>query len=223
VKILVVEDDRKLARFLQRVLSEEGHVVDCCASGAHAFAQASSGVYGVMVLDWMIPDFDGLEVCRKLREAGNHIAILMLSARGGVAERVMALEVGADDYLTKPFEIDELNARVKALTRRTSGEYSRPQLGPLTLDRIERRAIVDGREVEMTPREFNVLVYLALRPNQLVTRTELLAQVWETHFDPESNVVDVCMNRVRDKLGQHAWMIETVRGRGYRLRTQKEP
>jgi DNA-binding response OmpR family regulator len=217
VKILVVEDDRKLARFLQRVLSEEGHIADVCVSGSDALVQARSGIYGLILLDWMIPEQDGLGVCRELRRGGCEIPIMMLTARGELPERVMGLEAGADDYLSKPFEVDELVARVKALLRRSSARV-RLTLGALEIDREERRARVAGAPVELTAREFAVLLHLAQRAGDVVTRTELLTQVWATQFDPESNVVEVHVSRLRDKLGEAATLIETVRGRGYRLR-----
>jgi DNA-binding response OmpR family regulator len=220
VKILVVEDDRKLASFLQRVLVEEGYTVDVCSSGTAAFTQARTGIYGLIILDWMLPDLDGLEVCRRLRGAGFAVPILMLTARGEVSERVLALNSGADDYLIKPFEVEEFVARVNALLRRSTGHPSL-KLGALEIERESRRALVESKVLELTSREFGLLLHLAHRAGQVVTRTELLAQVWSTQFDPESNVVEVHVSRLRDKLGEHAWMIETVRGRGYRLRASR--
>jgi DNA-binding response OmpR family regulator len=221
VKILVVEDDRKLARFLQRVLSEEGYTADWCQSGADALGQAESGLYNLVVLDWMIPDLDGLELCRRLRRLGSTVPILMLTARGELKERVLGLDSGADDYLVKPFEIDELLARVHALLRRSVGQATL-KLGLLAIDRANRSALLDGRPLELTAREFSLLVHLALRAGRVVTRSELLSHVWSTQFDPESNVVEVHVSRLRDKLGPHAALIETVRGRGYRLRAEQD-
>jgi DNA-binding response OmpR family regulator len=217
VKILVVEDDRKLARFLQRVLSEEGYTVDVCASGNDALVQGRSGIYALVLLDWMIPDLDGLEVCRLLRRASSTVPIMILTARGELSERVIGLDAGADDYLVKPFEVEELLARVKALLRRSTGPLLL-RLGALEIDREDRSVRVGGAAVDLTTREFNLLLHLAHRAGQVVTRTELLTQVWSTQFDPESNVVEVHISRLRDKLGAHADLIETVRGRGYRLR-----
>ena len=219
IKILVVEDDRKLALFLRRVLSEEGYLVDASGSGPEALAQGRSGIYNLVVLDWMLPDLDGLEVCRQLRRAGSVASILMLTARGEVSERVLGLNAGADDYLVKPFEVEELIARVHALLRRSQG-HARQRLGLLELDRESRRALLAGHALDLTTREFNLLLQLAHREGQVVTRSELLSRVWSTRFDPESNVVEVHVSRLRDKLGEHAWMIETVRGRGYRLRAE---
>jgi DNA-binding response OmpR family regulator len=219
VKILVVEDDRKLARFLQRVLSEEGHTADVCSRGADALEQVRAGIYSLVLLDWMLPDLDGLEICRQLRRSSVTVPIMMLTARGEVSERVLGLDSGADDYLVKPFEVEELVARVNALLRRSSGS-SQLKLGPLEIDRDRHKASLEGKVIDLTTREFSLLLHLAFRVGQVVTRTELLAQVWSTNFDPESNVVEVHISRLRDKLGEHAWMVDTVRGRGYRLRTE---
>jgi two-component system OmpR family response regulator len=221
VKVLVVEDDRKLASFLSRVLTEEGYTVDVCGNGGDAVKQVQSGLYGLVLLDWMLPDSDGLEVCRVLRRDGNNTPIILLTARGEVKERVLGLEAGADDYMVKPFEVEELVARVAAVLRRAAGLASL-KIGPLELDRAERRARLDGKLVELTTREFSILLHLALKAGRVVKRAELLAQVWSTQFDPESNVVEVHMSRLRDKLGEHEWMVDTVRGRGYRLRAHKD-
>jgi DNA-binding response OmpR family regulator len=220
VKILLAEDDRKLALFVSRVLTEEGYTVDTCATGTDALAQAKSGIYDLALLDWMLPGGDGLDVCRRLRRDGVGLPILMLTARGEVRERVMGLDAGADDYLVKPFEVDELVARVNALLRRAAG-HGRLQLGALAIDPMTRAASLGGASLDLTHRELALLHHLAARNGDVVTRSELLSRVWSTQFDPESNVVEVQMSRLRDKLGDYAWMIDTVRGRGYRLRTEK--
>ncbi|KIG13524.1 Two-component response regulator [Enhygromyxa salina] len=222
MKILVVEDDAKLARFLVRVLIEEDYVADSCAEGGEAITRALSGVYDAVVLDWMLPDIDGVSVCRTLRERGSGIPILMLTARGELNERVLGLRAGADDYLVKPFEIEELLARLYAVLRRSVSEGVLVA-GPLQIDRLERRATLDGRVIELTVREMALLVHLALRADQVVTRSAILSRVWGMNFDPESNMIEVHISRLRDKLGAHATMIETVRGKGYRLRTQQQP
>jgi DNA-binding response OmpR family regulator len=221
MRILVVEDDQKLAGFLARVLTEEGYSVDRCATGADAMAQARTGVYELLLLDWMLPDLDGLELCRQLRRDGLSVPILMLTARDQVRERVLALDAGADDYLVKPFEIEELVARINALLRRAKG-HARLKLGPLDIDRAQRRVLLDGEPLELTTREMALLLHFAHRVDRVVTRSELLSQVWSIHFDPESNVVEVHISRLRDKLGKQSWMIETVRGRGYRLRVRND-
>jgi DNA-binding response OmpR family regulator len=216
VKVLVVEDDAKLSRFLVRALSEEGLTVDACARGGDAVTQASSGIYDLLVLDWMLPDTDGLAVCRALRQAGLTTPILMLTARGELRERVLGLETGADDYMVKPFEIEELLARVRALLRRASG-FTRLAVGTLEIDRMARTVRLDGAMLELTAREYALLLDLMHHAERVVTRTELLARVWGTSFDTGTNLVEVHVSRLRDKLGERAWMIETVRGTGYRL------
>jgi len=221
VKLLVAEDDRKLASFLRRVFVEEGYVVDTCASGQDAVAQAESGVYDLLVLDWMLPGLDGLEVCRRLREGGATLPILMLTARGEVSERVLGLQAGADDYLLKPFEVEELLARVQALLRRSVG-HGRLQAGALLIDQVQHRVTVGGETLQLTQREFTLLLHLVHQRHRVVSRSELWSAVWSLQFDPESNIVEAHMSRLRTKLGRHAWMIDTVRGRGYRLRTEPD-
>jgi DNA-binding response OmpR family regulator len=220
VKLLVIEDDTKLARLLTRVLQEEGYVVDTCAKGEAGLRQATTGLYDLVVLDWMLPDVDGLSLCRRLRELGSALPILMLTARSELSERVMALDTGADDYVVKPFEIEELVARIRALLRRVTG-LRKIRVGTLELDPDQRRVTLGSTPLELTAREQSLLSYLARRADQVVTRSELLAHVWSTQFDPGSNLVEVHVSRLRDKLGRAAWMIETVRGLGYRLRSRR--
>jgi DNA-binding response OmpR family regulator len=220
LKLLVIEDDPKLARLLTRVLQEEGYVVDGCSEGEPGLRQAQSGLYDLVVLDWMLPDLDGLSLCRRLRELGTSLPILMLTSRSELSERVMALDAGADDYMIKPFEIEELLARVRALLRRVAG-VGKTSVGPLSIDTRYRRAMLGATQLDLTTREYDMLSHLARRADQIVTRSELLAHVWSTRFDPGSNLVEVHMSRLRDKLGHSAWMIETVRGSGYRLRATR--
>lgn len=219
MKVLIVEDDEKVARFIARVLGEEGFVTDLCVSGTDAVRQASAVTYDVVLLDWMLPDLDGLAVCRELRRCGTVTPIIMLTARGEVRERILGLEAGADDYVVKPFEIDELLARIQAVLRRTHG-FGRMQLGALEIDRLQRRVTLGARTLDLTAREYTLLLFLAHQADRVVARSELLSQVWSTQFDPGSNLVDVHISRLRDKLGEHAWMIDTVRGKGYRLRQE---
>lgn len=221
VKVLVVEDDTKLSRFLVRVLVEEGLAADACATGTDALTQALHGIYDLVILDWMLPDIDGLSVCRNLRQAGRSTPILMLTARGELRERVLGLETGADDFLVKPFEVEELVARVRALVRRSTG-FAKLSVGSLDIDRIGRDVVLKGRALDLTAREYALLLDLVHHAEKVVTRSELLARVWGTTFDPGSNLVEVHISRLRDKLGDHAWMIETVRGAGYRL-TSTQP
>ncbi|MEP7121608.1 MAG: response regulator transcription factor [Byssovorax sp.] len=222
MKILVVEDDVKVSRFLVRVLQEEGYATDACATGQHGVEQGRTGGYDLILLDWMLPDLDGLSVCRELRGLGVATPILMLTARGETGERVLGLEAGADDYVVKPFELEELVARVRALLRRSAG-FACFRCGDIEIDRLGHRANLAGRPLDLTAREYALLLHLAYRTDRVVTRTMLLSQVWGTSFDPGSNLVEVHVSRLRDKLGDHAWMIETVRGAGYRLRTRSTP
>lgn len=194
-------------------------MVDLCKSGTDGLAQAKLGVYDVIVLDWMLPDLDGIAVCRELRAAGDTTPILMLTARGELRERVLGLDAGADDYLVKPFELDELLARVRALVRRR-GALTKVRCGPLEVDIQTRRVTLHGTTVSLTTREYALLLHLVRNAGRAVSRSELLSQVWETNFDPSSNILEVHVSRLRDKLGNEAWMIETVRGIGYRIRSQ---
>jgi two-component system OmpR family response regulator len=220
MKVLVVEDDRKLARFLQRMLTEEGYTTDLCSNGADALVQVRSGIYDLVLLDWMIPGMDGLQVCRELRRSGSNVPILMLTARSELGERVMALKTGVDDYVVKPFEIDEVLARVAALLRRSMGQHVL-RIGDLEIDRVDRTAKLAGNVMELSTREFDLLAFLAANADQVVTRSKLMTEVWSTQLDSQSHLIDVGINRLRDKLGAHAWMIETVRGRGYLLRPER--
>jgi len=223
MKVLVVEDNKKLARFLQRALHEEGYVVDIVEDGAEALNQSSNIEYDLVILDWMLPRTDGITVCRTLRGRGSGIPILMLTARAEVSERILGLDAGADDYLPKPFDLGELLARVRALGRRGVGSEGVVRVGPLVLDRLERHATLNGQIVELTPREFALLTYLARESGRVVPRTELLRKVWETTYDPGSNVVDAHIKKLREKLGDQASLIETVRGVGYRIGTMDPP
>ena len=217
MKILVVEDNKKLALFLKRALLEEGYVVDLSASGSTALRQAQAIPYDLIVLDWMLPDMDGLAMCRELRALGSSSMVLMLTARAELSERVAGLDAGADDYVTKPFDLGELLARVRALARRGLGGDLTIRIGPLVVDRGERRVLLEGKRMSLTPREFSLMAHLAREAGRAVPRTELLNKVWETTFDTGSNVVEAHVKNLREKLGEHGSMIQTVRGVGYRL------
>jgi len=223
MKILVVEDNRKLASFLSRALTEEGYTVDVVVDGITAIEQIQALPYDLVILDWMLPEMDGLSVCRELRRKGCPVPILMLTARAEVPERIAGLDAGADDYLAKPFDLGELLARVRARGRRSAFAETTVRVGPLVVDRAERRALIDGKKIDLTPREFALLAYLAREAGRVVPRTELLAKVWETSFDPGSNVVEVHVKNIRDKLGTFASLIETVRGIGYKLAPIQAP
>lgn len=217
MKVLVVEDNPKLARFLQKAFVEEGYAVDCVSDGETATQQVAQTNYDIIVLDWMLPGMDGLTFCRMLRERGSVIPILMLTARAETSEKIAGLDAGADDYLPKPFDLGELLARARALMRRGSNAEVVLRVGGLCIDRLERKATVDSRVLDLTPREFTLISLLAREAGRVVPRTELLRQVWETSFDPGSNIVDAHIKNLREKLGTAAKMIETVRGVGYRM------
>lgn len=217
MKVLVVEDDKKLARFLAQALTEEGYVVDACSRGRDALEQARHITYALIVLDWMLPDLDGVTVCRELRSSANKVPILMLTARGEVGERVTGLDAGADDYMTKPFELEELLARVRAAIRRGQSEPQTVRVGTLSLDSVEHIVHVAGNRIDLTPREYSLLALLAKNAGRVVPRSEILSQVWETVRDPGSNVIEVNVKNVREKLGAVGPAIETVRGVGYRM------
>jgi DNA-binding response OmpR family regulator len=215
MKLLVVEDNPKVARFLVRALTEEGHAVDQVGDGERALEQIEAVSYDAVVLDWMLPGMDGVAVCRAARDRGVKTPILMLTARSEVGEKILGLDAGADDYLSKPFDLGELLARVRALGRRGSGSPTL-KLGPLTLDPVARKAMIDGHAIELTSRELALLAYLVQHAGRAVSRSELLQKVWSTSFDPSSNVVEVHVKNLREKLGAHDAMVETVRGVGYR-------
>ena len=220
MRILAVEDDDRLVPLLQRGLGEEGHTVDACMTSADALGQAQTIAYDVILLDWMLPDGDGLSLLRAWRDRGVDTPVLMLTARGAVAERVLGLRTGADDYLVKPFDFAELLARIEVLARRRDGEAARLRVGDVTLD-SRRRALVRGdREVALTAREFTLCALLLRRAGEVLTRSELLAAVWGPNFDGEPNVLDVYVGYLRGKLaqlGDDAPAIRAQRGVGYRL------
>lgn len=218
MKALVLEDDPKLARLVGLVLRQEGYAVDLCATGTDALRLAEIAVHSLIVLDWVVPEIDGLAVCRELRRRGMVTPILMLSGRTEIRERVLGLDTGADDFLVKPFAVEELVARTRALCRRTLG-YARVRCGILEIDRLERQAFLQGRKLPLTARELALLMRLAMHADQVVTRTDLLASVWDTSLDTGSNPIEAAVSRLRDKLGPHAALLETVRGVGYRLRS----
>jgi len=220
MKILVVEDDRKVAGFIEQGLREEGYAVDVAPDGEQATMLAHVYEYDMIVLDVMLPKKTGLQVATELRREGRSTPILMLTARDTTEDVVRGLDAGADDYLTKPFKFDELLARVRALIRRGgAGRTEILKYGALELDRLKHKVRVDTRHVDLTPKEFHLLQHFLLHPEEVVRRTELLEKVWDMHFDPESNVVDVHVGNLRRKLKTAAGkeLIQTVRGVGFRL------
>jgi two-component system OmpR family response regulator len=221
VRILVVEDEPKMAALLRRGLREEGLVADVAITGHDALQRAADTPYDVIVLDVMLPDVDGFEVCRRLRRDEVWSGVLMLTARDAVCDRVVGLDAGADDYLVKPFSFDELLARLRALVRRGTAE--RPALvevGDLRLDPASRRVWRGGSEIVVTTKEFTLLHLFARNPEQVLTREQLLDHAWDFAYEQRSNVVEVYVRRLRERIdrpfGRHS--IETVRGLGYRLR-----
>jgi DNA-binding response OmpR family regulator len=225
MKVLVVEDDRKVAGFIEQGLREEGYVVDIAADGEEATMLAHVYQYDVVLLDIVLPKKNGFQVAQELRREGRNTPILMLTSRDAVEDIVRGLDSGADDYLSKPFRFDELLARIRALVRRGGAERLEVlRYGPLTLDRLRHIAMANERPLDLTPKEFQLLEYFLLHPEEVVRRTQLLEKVWDMHFDPESNVVDVHVGNLRRKLMQACGgqLIQTVRGVGFSLRQLKE-
>ena len=222
MRILVVEDDHKVARFVRQGLEEEGHAVDVAADGEAGAMLAHVNPYDVIVLDVQLPKKNGLVLAAELRREGSTVPILMLTARDATEDVVRGLDAGADDYLTKPFAFDELLARVRALGRRGGAAVAAAPLhhDDVEVDRLHHRATRGGRPLDLTPREFRLLEYFLLRPDEVVTRTELLEKVWDMTFDPGTNVVDVHVSNLRAKLeeGGRPRLIQTVRGVGFALR-----
>jgi two-component system OmpR family response regulator len=220
VRILVVEDEPKMARLLRRGLTERGDVVDLAATGEGAIDAAVAEDYDAVLLDVMLPDLDGFEVCRRLRRHGVWTPVLMLTARTSVADRVEGLDAGADDYLAKPFSLEELFARLRALVRR--GAVVRPpvlSVGDLSLDPATRRVARGDREVSLSARELALLEVFMRRPEQVLTRDQLLDHAWDMAYESRSNVVDVYVRYLREKIDRPfgRQSLETVRGVGYRL------
>jgi two-component system OmpR family response regulator len=221
VRLLVVEDEPKLAGLLERGLGEEGHVVDLASTGANALWMARAVAYDAIVLDVMLPERDGFAVCAELRDAGVWSPVLLLTARDAVEDRVAGLDSGADDYLTKPFSFHELNARLRALVRRTA--IARPtvlEVGALRLDPASRRAWHGDVELDLSAKEFALLEVFMRRPDEALSRLQLIEHAWDIAYEPRSNVVDVYVRYLREKIDRPfgTRLLETVRGVGYRLR-----
>jgi two-component system OmpR family response regulator len=221
MKVLLIEDDRKIASFVRKGLSEQGMVVDSCGDGDEGFLLATTQAYDVIVLDIMLPGRDGLSILRNLRERKNTVPVILLTARSALNERLEGLNQGADDYLCKPFFVEELAARIQALIRRASGEtLNLLQCGELVVDLITREVRAGDRLIDLTAREFSLLELLLRSPGRVFTRTQILEHVWGYEFDPETNVVDVYIRRLRNKLEVQPGVppIETIRGVGYCLK-----
>ena len=225
MKALLIEDDRKISGFVRKGLKEQGFVVDFSEDGDDGWIMASTQSYDVIILDIMLPGRDGLSILRNLRDRGNTVPVIILTARSALNERIEGLNLGADDYLSKPFFMEELLARIHAVTRRASGvSLNILQCGDLTIDLINRNVNCRGREIELTAREFSLLELLIRSPDRVFTRTQIIEHVWGYDFDPQTNVVDVYIRRLRTKISQApgAPKIETVRGVGYRLKKAAE-
>jgi two-component system, OmpR family, response regulator len=221
MKVLVIEDDADAAAFVRGVLSEAGHFVDVCGDGETGLKQARGGEYDALVVDRMLPGLDGIRLVKGYRDAGGRAPALFLSALGEVDHRVEGLQAGGDDYLTKPYAPSELVARVEALGRRATGDIPTTKLsvGGLEMDLLGRTVHRDGQKIDLQPREFRLLEFLMRHAGQVVTRTMLLEKVWDYHFDPQTNVIDVHVSRLRGKIDKDfdRPLLHTVRGAGYRL------
>ena len=229
MRLLLIEDDQEAAQFLLKGLRESGYAVDHAADGRDGLFQATEGKYDLVITDRMLPHMDGLALVKFLREQGVRTPVLVLSALGTVDDRVQGLKAGGDDYLTKPFAFSELLARVEALLRRTTSTDNAPptrlKVSDLEMDLLSRRVLRSGREIELTAREFKLLEFLLRHAGQVVTRTMLLEGVWDLQFDPQTNLIDVHMSRLRQAVdrGFPKPLIHTVRGAGYVIRDEDKP
>ena len=224
MNILLVEDEQKIADFICAGLRAKNFTVTHCADGNQGFEVASNSKHDAIILDIGLPGRDGLDILRSLRQSGIDTPIILLTARNELGDRVQGLELGADDYLAKPFYVEELSARLNALLRRHEGSTQHVvEVGSLQLNCINRSINCDGQSIELTSREFSLLEYMMRSPNKILTRGQLLEHVWGYDFDPCTNVVDVCIKRIRRKIaslesaGRMIGAIESVRGTGYRL------
>lgn len=221
MRLLIVEDDKKLASFIVKGFEEAGFAVDHCSDGEEGLVMATGNEYDAAVIDIMLPRLTGLELVQELRRQKNTLPVLILSAKASVDDRVRGLQTGGDDYLAKPFAFAELLARVQALIRRGSNtsEPTSLQVGDLSLDLLSRKVSRSGQRVELQAREFSLLEYLMRNAGRVVTKTMILSHVWDYSFDPQTNVVDVLVCRVRNKIDKHfePKMIRTIRGMGYVL------
>ncbi len=225
MKVLLVEDDRKIASFVKKGLREQGLVVDYSDNGDEGYLLATTQAYDVILLDIMLPGRDGLSILRNLRELKNTVPVILLTARSALNERLEGLNLGADDYLCKPFFVEELVARIHAVARRASGEtLNLLQCGELVVNLINREVSAGDTSINLTVREFSLLELLMRSPDRVFTRTQILEHVWGYDFDPQTNVVDVYIRRLRNKIGALSGVpiIETVRGVGYRLKKPAE-
>ncbi len=220
MKVLVIEDERKIASFIRKGLEAEGFVVDSSHHGDDGFAAATTRPYDAIILDIMLPGRDGLSILRNLRERSIGVPVILLSARSELNERIEGLNLGADDYLTKPFYIEELVARLHVVTRRATGSgRSLLRVADMTMNLLTREVERAGRKIELTAREFELLEHLARSPGRVLTRPQICERVWNYDFDPGTNLVEVYIQRLRKKLESpdEVKLIETIRGVGYRI------
>jgi len=223
MRILVVEDEKKVASFIKKGLEEEHYAVDIAYDGEEGFALAQINEYDLILLDIMLPRLDGMEVLRQIRRNGSNVPILILTAKDSVEDIVTGLDGGSDDYLTKPFSFAELVARVRALLRRKAKEKTDIlTVGDLSLSTSTHRVKRGGREIEFTAKEYALLEYFMRNPNRILTRTLITEHVWDYHFDPETNVIDVYVNYLRKKIDQgfEKKLIHTIRGSGYMMKDE---
>lgn len=221
MNVLFVEDEAKIADFVRAGLKEQGFTVDYCDNGDDGYSQALDNEYDAIVLDIMVPRKDGLSILKQLRREGRNTPIILLTARNELDDRLQGLNLGADDYIAKPFFVEELVARIHAVIRRSVGERQNfLAVGALKLDRITREVTCNRKAIELTTREFNLLEYLMRSPGRVFTRTQILEHVWGYDFNPNTNVVDVCIQRIRKKIDpiNKEESIESIRGVGYRFR-----
>lgn len=221
MRVLIIEDENDAADYIKKALEESGHSADRAADGEAGLLQARDGIYDVLIVDRMLPKLDGLSLIQKLRDENVQTPALILSALGSVDDRVKGLKAGGDDYLTKPFAFSELLARIEVLVRRAQPEdvKTRYEVGDLVLDRLSNKVTRGGQVILLQPREFRLLEYLMRYAGQVVTRTMLLEGVWDYHFDPQTNVIDVHISRLRSKIDKdfEKPLLQTIRGRGYMI------
>ncbi|MBY0407224.1 MAG: response regulator transcription factor [Rickettsiales bacterium] len=221
MKLLLIEDDKESAKYLMKGLREQGYVIDHAENGKDGLFLAASEKYDAMIIDRMVPEIDGITIIQTLRASGNETPMIILTALDKVEERVRGLKSGADDYLAKPYSFTELMARLEAITRRKAGEKAVTKLvcGELEMDLLTRSVVRAGKEIELQAREFALLEYMMRNCGTVVTRTMLLEHVWDYNFDPQTNVIDVHISRLRQKIdkGFEKSMIQTLRGAGYKL------
>lgn len=224
MRILLVDDERKVADFIKKGLAEEGYAVDCAADGKEGMFMAEESNYDLIVLDILLPQFDGFQICRRLREKGISSRIIMLTAMDSTEDKIKGLDTGADDYLTKPFSFEELLARIRALLRRgQSGTQAKLEVADLTLDPKTRQVVRAGKEIKLSNKEYAILEYFMRNPGRVLTRTLLSEHVWNYDFESYTNVVDVYVNYLRNKIDRDfkPKLIHTVRGVGYVLEVRE--